>query len=153
MLSALMRMLAPREHGAALDAHRAALLALGFLSTVSIVALLWLAWDHRVDAVYAGCAILAFAASSRIWLGILHLPFSVPHTIVVRWLSRFAGRGIDRTSRYLRARERGSYVVWLGNQRLARLGDQHSSEPTWLYRLLALAKLGYLPLLLAFWLT
>ena len=153
MLSGLVWMFAPRDLGDALEANRVARYVIAFLRTISIVVMLWLAWDRRVDAVYVWCAILAFAASSRIWLALLDLPFLLPYVVVVRWLSRFTGRGIDRTARYLRARELGAQLVWMGNQRLERLADQRNSEPAWVYRLTALARLGYLPLLVAFWLT
>lgn len=153
MLFALVRMIAPRELGEALEDRPSVGTASGLVRTVPIVALVWLVWDHRVDAAYAWCAIAAFAVSWRTWLGILHVPFGLVHATVVRWLTRHVGPGVDETPRYLRAREHGAYSIWLGNRRLERLDAERRDEPRWLTRLVALARLGYLPLLLAFWLT
>jgi Zn-dependent membrane protease YugP len=153
ILAGLVWMFAPKDLGTALEPRPALRLTLAFLRATSIIVLLWLAWDHRIDPIYAGCATLAFAASATTWLTLLHLPFAIPQVIATQWLSRFAGRGIDRTARYLRARERGSYDVRRGNRLLEYLAKRRAGEPIWWHRLTALSRLGYLPLLITFWFT
>lgn len=153
IVAQLAGMFAPGEVAEALAGRRGLPLLAGLVRTSSIVVLIWLGWDHRVDATYAWCAILAFSASSSVWLSIMHLPFSIPHSIVSMFVKKLAGPGLDRTWKYLRARQQGASLVRAGNQRLERIAERQKEHPSWAYRLTALAKLGYLPLLIAFWLT
>lgn len=45
-----------------------------------------------------------------------------------------------------------AHLVQAGNQRLERIAKSQHDHPAWPYRLTALAKLGYVPLLVMFWL-
>jgi Zn-dependent membrane protease YugP len=152
IVAQLVRMFAPREVAGVLGRGRWwGLVAI--VRTSPMLVLLWLTWDHRADVAYAWCATLAFCASGRAWLGILHLPFLLPHSFLAALVKRLEGRGLDRTSRYLRARQEGAHLVRAGNQRLERIAERQHAQPAWPDRLAALARLGYVPLLVAFWLA
>jgi Zn-dependent membrane protease YugP len=153
IIAHLARMFAPGETAESIEKLRGRSLLAWSVRTNAIVVLLWLAWDHRVDATYAWCAVLAFAASSRLWLALVHLPFLIPHVILTRFVNKLSGPGVDRTREYVRARQQGTYLVWAGNTRLERIAEQQIEHPSWPSRLMALAKLGYVPLLVALWLT
>lgn len=153
IVAQLMHMFAPSEVAEALDHRGWWPLVVGIARTSSIVVLLWLTWDHRVDVTYAWCAILAFSASASTWLRIMHLPLLIPHVVFALFMVRFEGPGVDRTSRYMRARQQGAHLVRAGNQRLARIAESQTEHPSWPARLTALGKLGYVPLLVAFWLA
>jgi hypothetical protein len=118
----------------------------------SSVVLVWLAWNHRVDATYAWCAMLALASSSRTWLAVIDLLLQIPHALTRYVLSSCQSHGPERSERYLEAVRQGRALVSGGNDWLSRL-DQHAlNEPPWFMRLSALTALGYLPLIAALWL-
>jgi Zn-dependent membrane protease YugP len=153
IVTQLTRMFAPREVAETLDRRGWWLLLVAIVRTSPILVLLWLAWDHRADATYAWCATLAFAASGRAWLMIVHLPFVIPHSLLAVFVQKLEGPGLHRTSRYMRARQQGAHLVRAGNQRLERITEAQTEHPSWPARLTALGKLGYVPLLVAFWLA
>src|SRR5262249_33591528 len=68
-------MLAPAAHGDAFWRGNR-WLWLGLTGWLSSVIVIWLAWDHRVDAAHAWCAMLAFAASYGTWLAVIYLPLA-----------------------------------------------------------------------------
>jgi hypothetical protein len=62
--------------------------------------------------------------------------------------------GHHRTAHaHVRTRRDGHDLVRAGNARLVRIHERYHAAPSWPYRLTALAKLGYVPLLVAFWLA
>lgn len=151
IISRLTWMLAPERHGgvASLEGWWVRIELFGWGSSV---VLLWLAWDHRVDAAYAWCAILAFATSYRTWLLAGSVLALIPDRLVRYVLSSCQSHGPERTRRYLDAVKQGANLVRNGNGWLARL-QQHATEaPSWFDRLLALTALGHVPLLVALWL-
>lgn len=152
IIAQLMRMFAPREVAGELPRWGWIVLG-GAVRGSPILVLLWLTWDHRADVAYAWCATLAFCASGRVWLGLVHLPFLIPHSFLTVFVQKLEGPGLDRTSRYLRARQQGADLVRAGNQRLERIAARKHVHPPWMDRLTALAMLGYVPLLVAFWLA
>ena len=141
---------APGAHrGVALERWWVRIAPLGWVSSV---VLLWLAWDHRVDAAYAWCAILAFATSYRTWLLAGYVLALIPDCLVAYVLSSCQSHGPERTQRYLDATEQGAGLVRGGNGWLARLQRQAADAPLWFERLVALTVLGFVPLLVALWL-
>jgi Zn-dependent membrane protease YugP len=125
---------------------------LGVMTWLSNVIVIWLAWDHRVDPVHAWCAMFALATSYGTWLGVIHLPLAVIHTIVARRLSAYRGPGHHRTARYLDAVAQGAELIRGGNRWLERLTKERTADPPWHDRLGALTALGFVPLLVALWL-
>ncbi len=122
------------------------------LEWASGVALVGLAWNHRVDATYAWCAMLALASSSRTWLAVIDLLLRIPHVLTRYVLSSCQSHGPERSERYLDAVQQGRALVSGGNDWLSRLDQQALNEPPWFLRLAALTALGYLPLIAALWL-
>jgi Zn-dependent membrane protease YugP len=122
---------------------------LGVTGWLSSVIVIWLAWDHRVDAVHAWCAMLALATSSGTWLAVIHLPLAVLHGVVTHFLSRYGGPGHHRSARYLDAVTRGAELIRSGNGWLQRLARERAKDPPRLERLVALTALGLVPLLVA----
>jgi Zn-dependent membrane protease YugP len=153
IVARLTRMFTPGEMAALFGPFQALPVLVALVRTIPIVALLWLGWDRRVDVTYAWCAVVAFAVSSKTWLLIMDLPFVIPRLIASMFVNKLAGPGVDRTSRYVRARQQGAALVQAGNARLVRIYQRYYAAPSWPYRLTALAKLGYVPLLVAFWLA
>ena len=152
ILARLTWMFAPGSVADALKMRGGWSVVLSLVRAYSIVVLLWLTWDHRVDTTYAWCAIVAFAASSDAWLSLLRLLFQVPDHFFAVWvLSRLPG--VHHTSRYVRALDQGFDLVRAGNRRLRELSERSRENPSWPNRILALIKLGYVPLLVAVWLS
>jgi len=147
MVLQLTWMLSPRAHRKAFAGTWGPIL--GWASSVVVV---WLAWDHRVDAGYAWCAILAFATSARTWLAVIDLLLAIPRRLTRYVLSSCQSHGPERSERYLDASKQGQALVRGGNAWLTRLDEQAHNEPPWLARLSALTALGYLPLVVALWL-
>lgn len=143
-------MLAPGPYSQALrPSLQSVARALGWISNVGLV---WLAWDHRVDAAYAWCAIAAFATCYRTWIGAVDLVLMIPHRLVRYVLSSCQSHGPERSARYQAAAEQGKHLVHLGNKYLALLLRAAAEAPPWSARLIALTELGCLPLLVALWL-
>jgi hypothetical protein len=148
----LVEMFEPREYAKVLDGRTWLTLLTYAVRGLPIVVLVMLVWDYRSDPAYAWCVIAALAASSSIWTLLAHVPIAIPWLVVRSVLKRFSGPGHHRTARYLLERFAGSSLVRAGNKHLDVLRDWWRDNPPLPERLLALSKLGYVPLLVAFWL-
>lgn len=151
IVSRLTWMLAPAPHGGVLGPNDR-WFVIELIGWVSSLVVIWLAWDRRVDATYAWCAILALATSYRTWLGASYLVLLIPDILARHVLSSCQSPGIDRTPRYLDAVKQGADLVRGGNRWLSWLKQHDREEPPWFDRLRALTALGAVPLLVALWL-
>ena len=123
----------------------------GALRWVPIMLLVLLVWNV-IDPAYSWCVIAALAASWHVWRGMAHVPFLIPFLFVTIAAQKLEGPGVDRTTRFMRLRERGAKAVARGNAQIDALQARWTAHPTLIYRIWRLARFGYLPLLVAIWL-
>jgi Zn-dependent membrane protease YugP len=121
---------------------------------ILLIALLVLAWDLAADPVYWWCVLLAFIPA----LGWIFVILSLPLALVVGRMRALQERMIRRYGRiedsraYQDARSDGEDKTRLGNELVARIVAHALNHPPLSSRLASLAKLLYLPLIVAYWL-
>lgn len=122
-------------------------------AALAIAALIWIVWDYRLDPLYAWCVIAAIAASYRVWIALLCVPRVALQVVLAMIVPRFSGPRIAYTPEPLAKQRARTAAVRAGNARLAAIARHWRHHPPLAYRLAHLAKLGYLPLLVTFWLS
>jgi len=130
----------------------ALLLDRGAVRWLPISLLVLLVWNV-IDPAYAWCVILALAASWHVWHRMAHFPLALPYLYLSTWATaKLSGPGVEHTRRFWRARSRGEAAVANGNQRIDGIHASWQQHPSRYERIISLARLGYLPLLVAIWL-
>jgi hypothetical protein len=123
------------------------------LSRVVLAALVWLVWNHRADAAYAWCALVAFIPLAPGILTLLALPTTVLHVCFVTPIARrLRVAAMIETDVLIRDRHEGRPQVRDGNRDLERLYAAASPNRLIEARLALLVTAMYLPLIAAFWL-
>jgi Zn-dependent membrane protease YugP len=121
---------------------------------ILLIVLLVLAWDLSADPVYWWCVLLAFIPT----LGWIFVIFGLPLSLVVGRIRALQERMIQRYGRiedsrvYRDARSEGKDKTRLGNELVSRIVAHALNHPPLSSRLGSLARLLYLPLIVAYWL-
>jgi hypothetical protein len=119
-----------------------------------LIALLVLCWNLSSHPVYWWCVLLAFVPA----LSWIFMIFSLPLSLVVRRMRALHERMIWRYGRiedslaYREARRKGEDKTRWGNALVAQILARALNHPPLGTRLASLARLLYLPLLVAYWL-
>lgn len=123
------------------------------LASLGLLALLALVWDQATYSWFWWCVLLAFIPALGSITRLLGLPFIVLYLYVrvlhTRVIARF-GRVIQ-TAEYLAAQKEGRHEARRGDAFLAEIVAATLDNPPWSRRLASLARLFYLPLLVAYW--
>lgn len=121
---------------------------------ILLLALLYLVWDLSAEPIYWWCVLVAFIPA----LGWVFWLLSLPLAVIFRWMRRVQERMVERYGRiedsltFRDAKRKGEHKTKRGNETVMRILAHALNHPPLGTRLAGLAKLLYLPLIVAYWL-